>query len=107
MLLHGWEYSLAGLVVLAGVFYHPLLLAAVLAHLAHVIADQLHNGVSPPGYSIIYRAVKRFNASEIAPQHNVATAYWHVLGILPGGQRLAPWFQKRVGQEHVSKIEAP
>jgi hypothetical protein len=99
VLLHGWEYSLVGLAALAGVFYHPLLLAAVLAHLAHVITDQLHNGLSPLGYSIIYRAIKRFNAAEIAPRHNVATAYWHVLRLLPGGQRLAPWFQKRVNPE--------
>ena len=34
ILFHAWKYSVAGLVVLAAVFFHPLLLATVAAHFA-------------------------------------------------------------------------
>jgi hypothetical protein len=104
VLLHAWEYSIAGMAVLA-VFHHPLFLAAVAAHLSHVITDHLHNQMSPLGYSIIYRIIHRFDASVIAPRHSPSTAYWHFLGILPYGKRLAPWFQRRVGPARVSADE--
>jgi hypothetical protein len=83
----------AGLFVLASVFYHPLFLAAVAAHLSHVITEHLHNNMSPLGYSIIYRIINRFNASVIAPRHNPSDAYWQILDVLPYGKRLAPWFK--------------
>jgi len=38
LLLHAWEYSIAGLAALL-VYYHPILLACALAHLAHVVTD--------------------------------------------------------------------
>ena len=94
---HAWEYSIIGLALLPW-FYHPLLLAAVLAHLAHVITDHLHNHLSPLGYSLSYRIIKGFNAPAIAPRHNVNTTYRHLLQVLPWGQRLAPWFQRRADQ---------
>ena len=70
--LHAWEYSIVGLALLASVFYHPLFLATVAAHLSHVITDQLHNRVSPLGYSITYRIIKGFDASVIAPHHSAS-----------------------------------
>ena len=70
VLFHGWEYSLAGLVVLAIFFQPPIFIAAVLAHLAHVITDQWHNGFSRFGYSITFRAIKGFNSASIAPDRH-------------------------------------
>jgi len=70
VLFHGWEYSLAGLGVLALFFQPPIFIAAVLAHLAHVITDQWHNGFSRFGYSITFRAIKGFNVAAIAPDRN-------------------------------------
>ncbi len=96
VLLHAWEYSIAGLALLASVFYHPLFLAAVAAHLSHVITDHLYNHMAPLGYSIVYRIVKRFDASVIAPRHSPTGAYRQLLKVLPFGNRLEPWFQKRV-----------
>jgi len=107
VLLHAWEYSIAGLAVLAAVFYHPLFLAVVAAHLSHVITDHLHNHLSPLGYSIIYRIVKKFDASVIAPQHSPSEAYWHFLAVLPYGKRLAPWFQSRVDPSTVVPAQVP
>ncbi len=67
VLLHGWEYSIAGLLILGLVFYHPIFLAAVLGHLGHVATDHFHNRLTPLGYFILYRAWVRFDARKIAP----------------------------------------
>ena len=93
---HAWEYSIIGIALLASLFYHPLFLATVAAHLSHVVTDQLHNQVSPLAYSIIYRIIKRFDSEYLAPRHDPATSYWQLLKVVPFGKRLAPWFQRRV-----------
>ena len=95
LLLHGWEYSIVGLGVLL-VYYHPIFLACILAHLCHVVTDQLANGLHPLGYSLTYRAVKRFDAASISPNHNPVTSYQGWLHHIPFGYLLEPWFQKRV-----------
>ena len=103
---HAWEYSIAGLLLLIW-FYHPLLLAAVLAHLAHVITDHFHNQLSPLGYSLTYRIARGFEAPSIAPTHNVSTTYWHLLKALPFGRRLAPWFERRAAEIDRQSAAAP
>ena len=56
LFFHAWEYSIAGLLMLGLIYYHPVFLAAVLAHLGHVTADHFHNNLtlgvipSPIGY---------------------------------------------------------
>ena len=96
VLLHAWEYSAIGVVMLAAVFFHPFLLAVVLAHMLHVASDQIHNRVAPFSYFIIYRVAKRFDSAYIAPGYNVMYAYrgWPML--IPFGERLLPWFRRRV-----------
>ncbi len=94
--LHAWEYSAAGLLTLASVYYHPLLLAVVLAHLAHVTADHLHNRLSPFAYFITYRLLKRFGRGSIAPRQDVMRAYRGWPRLLPFGRWLQPWFRRRI-----------
>ena len=96
ILLHGWEYSAAGAIMLAVVFFHPLVLAAVLAHFVHVTTDHLHNRLSTFGYSISYRVIKRFDAAVIAPGYDVMLAYQSWPQLVPFGRRLMPWFQRRI-----------
>jgi hypothetical protein len=96
LLFHAWEYSLVGLVVLAVGFYHPLLLGAMLAHLAHVATDHLSNHLCRSGYSIIYRSVIRFDATIISPYHDVTADYKQLPRYLPFGRRFEPWFRKRI-----------
>jgi hypothetical protein len=67
--------SIAVFFVFGLVYYNRLLLAAAVAHLAHVGADHFRNGLAPLGYSVIYRAWMRFNASKLAPKRNVAESY--------------------------------
>ncbi len=95
LLLHAWEYSIAGLGVLL-VYYHPILLACVLAHLAHVVTDHFVNKLHPLGYSITYRALKRFDGPSISPNYDPVTNYQGWLHHIPFGYVLEPWFQKRV-----------
>ena len=96
VLLHAWEYSAIGLVTLAAIFFHPFLLAVVIAHLFHVAADHLHNRLSPFAYFIGYRIIKRFDSASIAPGYDVMYAYRSWPKLIPFGRWLTPWFQRRV-----------
>ena len=96
ILFHAWEYPALGVIALAALFFHPLLLAVVLAHLAHVATDHLHNRLHPFAYFITYRILKRFDTKFITPGHNVMNSYrgWPLL--IPFGKRLLPWFRRRI-----------
>ncbi len=96
LVLHAWEYSLAGLVAVGAVAYHPLFLALVLAHLAHVATDHFHNGLPPLTYFMSYRIAKRFATAEILPGYNVMLAHKTWPKMLPYGRKLLPWYQRRV-----------
>ena len=96
MVLHAWEYSLAGLVALGAVAYHPLFLALVLAHLAHVATDHFHNRLPPFTYFMAYRIAKRFATAEIIPGHNVMRAYKFWPKFLPYSRKMLPWYQRRI-----------
>ena len=67
MLFHAWEYGITGLMVLGAVYYHPVLLAAVLAHLGHIATHHFHNRINPWGYSITYQALVRFDRTASRP----------------------------------------
>lgn len=96
ILFHAWEYSVAGLVVLAAVYFHPLLLAAVAAHFAHVATDHFHNGLSRFAYFITYRVVKGFDRADIAPGENVMYSHRAWSAMLPLGPGLRRWIQRRI-----------
>ena len=66
-LLHAWEYTLVGLVLYFAVWEHPLLLAAILGHLSHLVLDQMTNKVRPLAYFIIYRVSHGFRRRELSP----------------------------------------
>ena len=65
VVFHAWEFSLLGLVALFAFYYHPLLLAAVLGHLGHIITDQLANSFHPMAYSIVCRLRHRFDRPQL------------------------------------------
>ena len=97
VLFHAWEYSLAGLAVWAFVFLNPLLLGAVLGHLAHVVTDHAANHLSRYAYSIVYRVAKGFDAAYILPPdesgHSHRSAFW----LLELDRRLGNWIRDRTG----------
>ena len=96
LLFHAWEYSIIGLLLLGLVYYHPVLLAAALAHLGHITADHVHNRLSPWGYFITYRIWVRFDTDRVTPNHNVLNSYRSWLGLFPFGKRLEPWYQRKI-----------
>ena len=104
LFFHAWEYSIAGLLVLAFAYYHPVLLAAVLAHLAHVATDHFHNQLAPWGYSIFYRALVRFDTTRITPNHDVLRSYESWLRMVPFGKRFEPWYQRKIEPWFRSRI---
>lgn len=64
---HGWEYSAVALVLVLAVWYHPVLLAAVLGHIGHLICDQVGNRpMHPMAYSVIYRISSGFDRLRLA-----------------------------------------
>jgi len=104
LFFHAWEYSLVGLLVVGLAFYHPVLLAAVLAHLGHVAADHFHNRMAPWGYSIIYRLTARFDSNVISPNHNVLRSYESWPRMVPFGKRIEPWYQRKIEPWFRSRI---
>ena len=105
LFFHAWEYSIAALLFLGLVYYHPVLLAAALAHLGHVSADHFHNRLAPWGYFITYRALVRFDTTRIAPNQNVLHSYKSWPHMLPFGKRIAPWYQRRLEPWFRSRID--
>ena len=94
--LHGWEYSVAGMLVLSFVFYDPVLLAIVMGHLSHVITDHLHNRLTPFGYFILYRAWVRFDARKIAPGRGSSYFHHNVTSSLPFRGLWEPWYLRKI-----------
>ena len=58
--LHAWELTVA-MLVFGALLNSPPLIAAAIAHGAHLIQDQLAYRVRPLGYWIISRAMSRFS----------------------------------------------
>ena len=97
VLLHGWEYSLIGLGVYGALgFHHPVLMAAVLAHLAHLAADHWHNSLTPLGYSIVFRALNGFNKVTIDRNAGLAALDHDHAGPTNLDRRLAIWCKRKV-----------
>ena len=96
LFFHAWEYGIAGLLALLFLFYDPIFLAIVLAHLGHVATDQFHNGLNTRSYFITYRALIRFDAVRITGNDNVHYAYTVWPGLLPFGERLRPWYEGKI-----------
>lgn len=96
VLLHGWEYSIAGLITLGLVFYHPVFLGLVLGHLGHVVTDHFHNRLTPLGYSIIYRAWVGFDAEKIAPGRDPATYHHNLPAFFPFRFLWESWYRRKI-----------
>ena len=105
LLFHAWEYSAAGVIALAVLFFHPLFLALVLAHLAHVATDHFHNRLAPMAYFISYRIAKGFDTAYITPGRDVMYAYrsWHKL--LPFSSIWSPWVRRRIEPWFAMRVE--
>jgi len=104
LFFHAWEYSFAGLLILGFAYYHPLLLAAALAHLGHIATDHFHNRMGPWSYFITYRVMVKCDSARIAPNDNVLDSYKSWPGMVPFGKRLEPWYQRKIEPWFRSRI---
>ena len=93
---HGWEYSLAGLLVLCLGFYHPVFLAVVIGHLSHVTTDHFHNRLTPLSYFVLYRVWVRFDARKIAPGRDSAYFHHNLTSFFPFRGLWEPWYLRKV-----------
>ena len=94
---HGWEYSIAGILVLCFAFYHPIFLAAIIGHLSHVATDHFHNRLTLLGYFVLYRAWVRFDACKIAPGRDSAYFHHNLTSFFPFRSLWEPWYLRKVG----------
>lgn len=106
VLLHGWEYSIIGLLVLGLVFSQPILLGVVLGHLGHVATDHFHNRISPWAYFIIYRAWVRFDAEKIAPGRDPAGYHHSLPSFFPFKSLWEPWYRCKIEPWIEAKADA-
>jgi hypothetical protein len=102
-LSHGWEYSILGLLVLGIIYYHPLLLAATLAHLGHVALDQYHHRTTSWAYFIFYRAWNRFDARKIEPGNPIRQSY-DFPDKLPLGRFWGPWYRRKIERWFAARL---
>ena len=97
VLFHAWEYAAAALMA-AAVWYHPLLLAAALGYLGHVVGDHVANERAHPlAYSIIYRVRWRFDRIRIfgEPKGTFSDALHKRIPLWGRVEPLALWFVAR------------
>ena len=94
--LHGWEYSIVGILVLCFAFYHPVFLAVIIGHLSHVATDHFHNRLTPLGYFVLYRAFVRFDARKIAPGRDSTYFHHNLTSFFPFRGLWEPWYLRRI-----------
>ena len=77
--------------------WNPIILAATLAHLGHLVTDQFTNNPPTLTYFLLYRLAKRFRARELMRIRNESDLYREFLqfpGVLSVLHRLHPRFRK-------------
>ena len=90
-LFHAWEYSIIGFI-----YYHPILLAATVAHLGHVALDHYHHRPNPLTYFISRRTWLRFDARKIEPGKRIRQSYEDFPNKLPLGRLWEPWYRRKI-----------
>ena len=96
LLLHGWEYLIAGIVVYAAWLHSPWMLAAILGYASQVIADWAVHDSTWLTYSVLWRAWHRFEAVKTTTK-DPAFAYISFVESVPFGRKwLHRWFYNRL-----------
>ncbi|GEM_PF-824707 len=98
LLLHGWEYLAAGVLIYGLWVREPWLLAALLGYATQVGADQFNNRVKWHTYFIVSRALRGFRSMETLGRVDYR-GYMAVVNVAPfGKERLMQWFERRTAQ---------
>jgi hypothetical protein len=97
LVLHGFELAVPMFLATWLSGWNPVLLAASIAHLAHMVTDQFTNHPLGLMYLLTYRAAKRFRVRELLRSQKEGDLYRELLsypGVLPVLRRLHPKFGK-------------
>ena len=96
LLLHGWEYLIAGAAAYMWFIREPWMLAAVVGYGTQIGADQLLNGTRWYTYSLLGRALLGFRVDRISTGWNPRSSS-AVLRSLPFGRdAVRRWFISRL-----------
>ncbi len=76
LFFHGYEYALGMLLVIAELVMNTngidiLLAAFTFGYIVHIIMDLLGNDFGIKGYSIIYRATRKFNETDLCVKNRL------------------------------------
>lgn len=104
LFLHGYE--LAVLLFLAAWLWewHPVALAAGLAHLVHLVTDQFTNHVRPLTYFYTYRALHRFRRVQVSDWS--ATFVYQDLMKFPGIAPVLHWLHPKFRKLRITRERA-
>lgn len=106
VLFHAWEYSFLGFLVLGFWYYHPILLAGVLAHLGHVATDHFHNRLTPLGYFILYRVWVRFESKKIASGAHSGHSYRDLPDLFPFRRIWEPCYRRKIEPWIAARVDS-
>lgn len=100
LLLHGWEYLVAGLAVYLFWLQEPWLLAAVAGYATQIAGDQVsHDTARWDTYLVTSRATKGFRAPRGCGLGN-GRAYQSLVDSVPfGREALTRWFERRLPEK--------
>lgn len=97
LVLHWYELAIPMFLATWLSGWHPMLLAATLAYLAHMLTDQFTNRLEPFTYFMTYRATRGFALRELVKFKEERELYRELLefpGVGPVLYRLHPKFRK-------------
>ena len=97
LILHGYEIAVPMFLAswLSG--WNPIILAAFVGHLTHMVTDQLTNNPLPLTYFLTFRISRGFRAREVSKVKKESDLYREFLeypGVMPLLTRLHPKFEK-------------
>ena len=71
LIFHAWEWVFVLLLFAVVSGWNHVVLGVLIGVFHHMALDQIGNGATAGGYSIIYRAAKRFDAKTVVPEEVV------------------------------------
>lgn len=100
LLLHGWEYFALASALYLFVFPEPWMLAVTLGYLMQIGADQAANQARWFSYSLLARAVLKFDSRKILPNERRDSYDALVRSVPVFKDRLRSWFAARSEPRH-------
>lgn len=97
LVLHGYEIVVPMILATWLSDWNPVLLAATIAHLGHMVTDQFTNHLGRYTYFIAYRAARRFRLHaliNVRKESDLCREFLTYPGVLPVLSRLHPKFKK-------------